>query len=336
MTLSESTFSFSLAGGVSLEHPVLRLGHTYGDLHQLSIFCSVSDKYRATKPLEWQHGWVPSFPGWDSESIVGTDGLSRYRKKTHLQLVATKDQERQLQESGYSHVRAIGLPFCYVPNQKILRPKNSAIFVFRHGIFEKDTRLEMLASISRAAHEASQLNVAPFMLIHGSDVNEKVVINAKELGVTLILGGHPQDINSLKRVRQVFEYFETVVTDYIGSHVLYATICGAHVSFIDAVETWIVPNSTFYRNNPLTFSTAELRNRLVSSASEMRKTIHSLGVVDKETALAEAGFHNTPSPEEIIELVGWEKNSLKSVIDFARVFKGNLWLASRALDYLKS
>jgi hypothetical protein len=210
------------------------------------------------------------------------------------------------------------------------------IFVFRHGTLEEDTTSEMLSSIRRVAHASTQMDLAPFMLIHGSDVNERLEMNARKFGVTLVLGGHPQDINSLSRVRQVFEYFDTVVTDYIGSHVLYAMICGAHVSFIDPVEEWRAPNNSFFRNNPLNSSTRELRNRLVSNASAMKETIQGLVLVDKESALVEAGYINLPPVTEINHLVGWDTNSLKLPTDFARVIQGNLWLAARAVEFLRS
>lgn len=320
--------------------PYQRLGHAYGDLYLAAEHCGLSEPPPFSAPFEWQHGWKPSFLDISPESIVGTDGLSHLRRGTYLQLVATRAQADLLRESGYKKVAAIGLPFTYVPAQGFNRKSESKLHVFSHSTHEDVARFQMafrqidlIAELYRGEET--------YMMVHGANLTSAVVEYAKQRKVRIILGADSGDTQSLVRVRQIFESFDRVVTNYVGSHVLYAMIAGAKISFVEFPKTEPlephVQNSKFLRNSPFSHSDFQQTQVLFSRPEILSRFLLEAGITDSKSAFDEAGGAEKPSPEELARLLGWNQPArFQKITHFRSMVQGNLWLGALLLDKLVS
>jgi hypothetical protein len=309
--------------------PYFSTGHAYGDFPLLTKYCGFEKPPTRPVPYEWQHGWMPSFLSWPTEALIGTDGLSRFRKESHLQLVASDKQALQIEQDGYKSVAAIGLPFTYVVAQGYSRINNSRLYVLEHGTFQDKDRFQTTLNKIYRVLEISK-EKSPYMLIHGADLNEEVISFAREKKVRLVLGAHNNDETSLKRVRQIFETFETIATDYIGSHVLYSTLSGAVVEFVKTdlppIQEMDLPERKFYRNSPEAKVQHGISRALYQEAPKLAELIVNNGLDALTGAQREAGFFNQPSPSTLRKLLGFHIEGPKVMVNFHRTWQANEWI----------
>ncbi len=323
--------------GQSLVPPVYKRGHSYGDLYVAASYCGLPKPPPTSLAFEWQHGWIPSFLDLSPEGVVGTDGLSYLRKHTHSQLVATKKHADFLTDSGYDRAVPIGLPFLYVPPQGFRRAKEHSLYVFSHTTYSDLSRHEKaIMQINHIADRASETD--KYMMIHGANLSSETVRYARQKGIRILLGADDADINSLVRVRQIFESFGTLKTDCIGSHVLYALISGMTIQFVQS-DRRVSPYSTLpegeiYKNSPCALSDVEQYKIMYSSPKYLTRLLADAGIVDELSALREAGAESKLTPKELSRLLGW--GSLP--VNVLRVLKakvvGNLWLIKKFKRHL--
>ena len=328
-----------LPGEQQSEGPEFSRGHTYGDMFHLAQYCGIPKPPYRPIPFEWQHGWVPTFLPWPTESLVGTDGLSFLRKKTHLQLVATQNQASHLIQAGYKKVAAIGLPFTYVENQNFTRVPNSRLYVLEHNTYEdSDRESDTMRKIDTVVNFSKDKE--PFILIHGADLNNEIIRYANNLNVNLLLGANNADSNSLKRIRQIFETFEYIFTDYIGSHVLYAVLSGAKIEFIKfklpAFSKEFAPLRKFSHNSPSAQIAHELTRELSAPSETLNRFMTQNNLYTIEGAEVESGLKMHPSPDRLRRLIGWDATTPKIIVEFSRTVKSNSWLLRHGIKSLTS
>ncbi len=329
----------SLPGEQQSEPPEISAGHTYGDMFHLSQYCGFPKPPYRPIPFEWQHGWVPTFLPWPTECLVGTDGLSFLRKRTHLQLVARQNQANELGQAGYTKVAAIGLPFTYVEHQNFTRVEKSRLFVLEHNTFQDaDREYDTKRKIDTIVNFSEDKE--PFMLIHGADLNLEIMRYAKNRNVRLILGANNSDSKSLMRIRQIFETFEFIHTDYIGSHVLYGVLSGAKIEFIKtnshALSKESVPSRKFFYNSPDAQVAHDLTRKLSASPEILNRFMTQNNLYNSDGAKVEAGLDNHPSPEKLRRLLGWHVSAPKLVINLTRTAASNTWLLKHGINRISS
>lgn len=319
-----------LPSGRALAEPHVKRGHTYGDMYLAARYCGFEEPPLASVPFEWQHGWAPSFLELSPEAIVGTDGLSYLRRGSHLQLVATTKQAVLLQSSGYKKAEAIGLPFTYVKPQGFKREIDTVLYVFTHSTYQDyNRRDEPYHQIDRIFQLSG--GEKTYMMLHGANLTQDCADYAEGKGVKIILGADNGDIESLRRVRQIFESFEVVVTDSLGSHVIYAMISGAKVEFVNSSKTNKafdeLPDRKYFRNSPYALSDFAQYKRLQSHSEVLNRTLSESKITDSNSAWLEAGGLNKPSPEDLSLLLGWRKTRRFSAgVKLKSSIKGNFWL----------
>jgi hypothetical protein len=178
------------------------------------------------------------------------------------------------------------------------------------------------------------------MLIHGADLNLEIMRYAKNRNVRLILGANNSDSKSLMRIRQIFETFEFIHTDYIGSHVLYGVLSGAKIEFIKtnshALSKESVPSRKFFYNSPDAQVAHDLTRKLSASPEILNRFMTQNNLYNSDGAKVEAGLDNHPSPEKLRRLLGWHVSAPKLVINLTRTAASNTWLLKHGINRISS
>lgn len=176
----------------------------------------------------WQHGVIGPWQEHAPETLAfATPHLARWPM-----FVAREEQVSALRAAGARDVAAIGMPFAYVPPSGLPRAKGSLLVVPTHtlagAVFEDRRPFQRYADyIKSIAPRFSRVVVC----VHPSCVKNGLWINEfSKLGIEVVTGAKVNDINSLARMRALFDQFEFVTTNGWGSHVAYALACGARVS----------------------------------------------------------------------------------------------------------
>lgn len=196
----------------------------------------------------WFHGVHPDLPPTLRYYI------REYRSfLKHRVLVHRADQAALLKQAGYP-AKAVGAPFIYVPELHIPRCPNSAIFFPKHIVSGQDGMISksLLNHLNRLKERFETVAVS----VHGECYRDGRLIGfLEENGFQWVRGADIHDLNSLIRMRTIFQSFEYVVSDCYGSHLSYAIYSGAKVL---AVEPWdeylfedvIQQQPSFWKNEP--------------------------------------------------------------------------------------
>jgi hypothetical protein len=178
-----------------------------------------------------------------------------------------------------------------------------------------------------------------YMMVHGANLTKDSIEYASSKGIDVIFGADNGDSQSLVRVRQIFESFDVIVTDYIGSHVLYAILSGAHVRFADFSSFGIresrLPDREHYRNSPHAASDFYKYEVLFSEPKILNHLLQEAGICDPDSALREAGGTEKLSPEELKGIFGWNKSiRFPKAARLGSSIRGNLWILKRLFTRL--
>lgn len=173
----------------------------------------------------WTHGWrfqdlqIPI-------QLLPPDSIHR-----PLHLVATKEHEEFLLHHGFSRSWAVGLAFAYVdPDPSVKRMPGSLlvmpphIFSYTDFTWDEESYCEYIQSI------ASNFSRVVFCICQEAIKKNHWLDNLKKHNFDYVSGANSSDINSLARMRKLFDSFESMTTNAFGSHVLYASYCGVKVS----------------------------------------------------------------------------------------------------------
>ena len=280
----------------------------YGNEEVLSAYAG----RRAILPPQtaWQHGWVPSFEKiLTPEQIVGEDGLSRFRKDWTY-YVAREDQAEALRDFGYSSVHAIGLPIVYTARVgETGRRAGSLLAVPHHSGPKSIKSLDTHEAFARYLRDRRPDFSSVTVLIHGWDWQTGVRTTYEALGLKTIQGANRSDRSSLERICRLFSTYETVLSNYLGSPIVYAADLGARVAVGgDAPPSsglMLAYENKIFRNSIEMVFATHLAERWQSEPTLQFLTREP---VDAETAVDwgrfEVGEDCRRSPEEIAELFG--------------------------------
>ena len=268
----------------------------------------------------WMHGWN-HFDFVNKEDILtiaydvnqhqpGQPKFVIPAQKRRPYLVATKEQEVFLQENGFPDTRAVGLPFAYIdPDPSTKRIPGSLLVMPPHIPVEETVIFEYLDYIKSISQHFSRI---VFCLHMASIVDGPWVSNVNAYGFEYVTGAGGRDRNALYRMRKIFDSFEYMTTKSIGSHVLYASLCGVKVSmttpYIDVrMEDYMVQAGWGESEH---MKKVELYVKMGSYNFLSKKFpqffVEPQNAVEQvEWAKREIGFYNKVSFEELGRLFRW-------------------------------
>jgi hypothetical protein len=206
------------------------------------IVWSTADFYGASSLVGARSRFFPSMPSasWTHGCIFGVNPewpifLSKHESYFSKHLV-TNSQQRDALEFLNKDVVAVGLPFAYAHRRfysnNIVRTINR-LYVPAHSIAMQD-----LHSGFKELMVAALKMQCDHILLNSNDYNKlmgKKGFNF-DLSVTnikIIRGANVKDRCCLERMVNIFQATKVIVTDAIGSHLFYATLCGCEVSIVD-------------------------------------------------------------------------------------------------------
>jgi hypothetical protein len=188
------------------------------------------------------HGWIPAYHNVHPALIAlhkkaGQEKDHDFQaqidfEKEHVrQWVARPDQAEYLRRHGYRHVRAIGLPFCYLPEAKEERVPGSLLVMppHGHGTHGPDDPLAEAYAEAIAARRDAFSEV--LLCVSVDDMIKRQWVSAFEKrGIPVVVGADQSEPDTLVRFKRLLSRFEFITTNGFGSQIAYAACCGAKVS----------------------------------------------------------------------------------------------------------
>ncbi len=187
---------------------------------------------RYYKPLaDWDHGWT----------YIQTPNIDYYKVLISNKLnfvVSNKEKASNLREYTSNKVSLAPLPFYYYYNniltqrlrinnkdRLLIMPAKTLNFANLNNKTFIQYQKTFIENIIEAKKEFKEIAIC----IHNNDIKIWDNIIGKNK-VTIIRGADPIDNNSYKRMYQIFSNFEYMITNYFGSHIVYAASMGIKVS----------------------------------------------------------------------------------------------------------
>jgi hypothetical protein len=185
-------------------------------------------------PGHWMHGWLPSYHNvhplifathkklsGSSESEAERD-IAR-EKETVALWTGREDQAQYLRGQGYARVKAIGLPFAYLPAFEGPRIPGSLLVMPPHAQLTRgpeDPLAEAYAeSIASKRNEFSEI----WLCLNVEDYRAGQWIESfRKRDIPMLVGAEPGDPMTLHRLKCLLSSFEYVTTNGFGSHIAYA------------------------------------------------------------------------------------------------------------------
>jgi hypothetical protein len=171
----------------------------------------------------WLHGWI----WWSNPSSRDLMFDPNLARKKHV--VACEDQAKSLTEEGFSDVVVGGLPFAYTDESNVLRQRDTLLAMPPHSAeYEKISKpLNVYFDYLESQRKNFQ-NIV--VCLHYIDYSEGMCNQIRRRGLVPFRGARPDVSGSLQRMRALFETFEYVTSNTMGSHIAYALFCGCRVS----------------------------------------------------------------------------------------------------------
>lgn len=232
--------------------------YSYGDNYVVARYCNFKKTPKGING-EWQHGNIIPERNFHPELVIGSDGLSKFRKEKKY-YVARQDQVDYLLKEGFKNVIAIGLPIVYVEKPKETRIKNSLLLMPSHSLSGIDYKVAEVKFIDSIKHLFPTFDLV-VCCIHKNDFDKNLWIDSmKKEGIDTLIGADDNDANTYPRLASLFSQFEYLITDDFGSHIAYASYFGCKISIIENQHidfeiqnfNWnkLLIEAPFYKNNP--------------------------------------------------------------------------------------
>lgn len=302
-----------------------RRGHisqAYGALAITKRYCGIDKAAKVEIPGYWMHGWIPAYHNVHPALIalhkepgqgVDHDFLSQieHDKAEVIQWVSRRDQKDYLKRHGYRHVHAIGLPFGYLPEDRVARVPGSLLVMPPHGhdSHGPDDPLarEYAAQIALKSKAFSEI----YVCLAADDYARNQWRRAfEEHGIPVITGADQADPNTLRRLKRLFGRFEFVTTNGFGSHIAAAAAAGAKPSVFGPYAEFPLPRIRLTHAVKMYPELAGTAFDLVD-APALKAAYPFLFVQPEEASdltewgLNELGTDNVLDPEELKTAFGW-------------------------------
>lgn len=202
----------------------------YGSLQTAFAYAGRSMPARYKVRGLWQHGCLGPWEAVTPGALVFNAPGAQERPV----FVARREEADFLHANGYPHARAIGVPILYAPPSGLARVPRSLLIMPTHTLVgdkfpDRSDFVRYADEMKELAADFDQVTVC----IHPScKRNGLWVSEFAERGFTMVLGAQTNDANALRRMRALFDQYDTVTTNGWGSHVAYALAFGAKVALI--------------------------------------------------------------------------------------------------------
>ena len=177
----------------------------------------------------WLHGWK-----WYDLNDIRLIGMRDLRRRSSLVVVATPEQRISLNEAGLENVLVGGLPFSYVldiPLEHSFQTfgDRDTIVVLPKSQDGERMRPSSLSLIEKVLSDSDTRSRSVFCVYKGdyeSGLNEQ---KFKGIDIPFIVGASPTYPLDLLRTKKIFAGFKRLITNTIGSHIVYAGALGLEV-----------------------------------------------------------------------------------------------------------
>lgn len=285
------------------------LSCVYGADRVAAAYCSLRHEL-VRVPGIWQHGSTSRRRSFHPALIVGGLGSYDTVKSRERFWVAREDQAAVLEEHGYRHVKAIGLPVVYLQRTDTVRLPGSLLVMPVHSLDETahswqfPEYADYIDSI-RSRFSCVVICIHPTCRKKGYWWPE-----FERRGYTLVEGAYGTDSNSLFRLQKLLQSFEFVTTNGYGSHLVYAPLFGAKMSIAGPyakITEEDLRDAHLYREVP------EVLGPTIEAISESCVRCDfpfffrepQRAEVYQVWAREETGYDCRISPSEMIRLFGW-------------------------------
>jgi hypothetical protein len=301
-----------------------RQSHIYHAHKVVSEYCGLAEPRDI--PGHWIHGWIPAHHNvhpfiFGTHKKVG-DGDERdfaaqvaEEKDTVQHWVGRKDQELYLRSQGYRHVKAIGLPFAYLPPMDEGRIAGSLLVMPPHSHRNHGKGDALAEAYADAIADKRKAFSEIWCCLNVDDYQRGEWIDAfRKRNIPVFVGAEIGDPASLYRLKRLMSTFEYVTTNGFGSQIAYAAAAGAKLSiygpFADCPRAQMAKSFVATIEPSLVDALVEFQTEAV-----LRRHYPFLfvdpenAVVQEEWGRKEIGADIRLDPNEIMRLFGWHDST---------------------------
>ncbi len=260
----------------------------------------------------WQHGWI-WWGAKSSEELMIDKSL-----KNESRFIVSKDAEKNiLKAEGFKKVWVGGLPFAYTVSSNLNRVAGSLLAMPTHTAEQTDDQtkhkfknfyIEYLDYLESIKEQYSSVWVSVYDLDHSQELVNEIM----KRGLYPIKGAQHNDMNCLQRMRSIFDTFEFVTSDSIGSHIIYSmysgckvSICGPDLLQVDSDFRVNEVSKSFSENYIKTQVYYSSRKYVTENFKFLFVDKPSSGFCSEEYAKKAIGFNNKLQRDEILEALQW-------------------------------
>ena len=219
----------------------------YGYSRWLADYLKVN--YQETS-VGFQHGWI----WWDVNDLALPAGIDPNWKR-HSKLLTQDEFVREGVEKLGKKAVACGLPFlnyydyACVPQEKV----SQNLYIPPHSN-SSENRTEAILDCIKAAKD--KYKNCSIMLAY---CDRKLEPEIKDWFEKVEIGAGDLETNSFKRMANIFQQYDTAITDITGSHILYARYAGIKIGLDAELFQNSIKNDIAY--NPSLFTLEYINNR---------------------------------------------------------------------------
>lgn len=299
------------------------ISHAYG-AHLIARDYAGIAEANPVVPGYWMHGWIPAYHNRHPAIVAlhkkdgqhdGYDYLAQIREEKEItqQWVARSDQAEYLVREGYKHVKAIGLPFAYLPDIDVKRIPGSLLVMPPHSHRNRGPEDPLAEAYADAIAALKPQFEHIWVSLHEDDLAKNQWLTSFERrGINVMSSVDQSNPNTLLELKNMLMHFECVTTNGFGSHIAYAAFCGARVSVFGPFADF--PYERMARTHAVKMfpELLDLAHWLCSEDA-MRQNYPFLfcephkAVELADWGAAEIGYQHRMSSEALVEAFGWPK-----------------------------
>lgn len=225
-------------------------------------------------------------------------------------LVANNRIKEFLEGHGVQCVEAVGLPIIYVPTSNVPRRRKSVLIMLAHSLPSTRADNDVNRFVEYALELQLQGNYVCFCVHSDCYLQNNITLELDKRNIDWFIGSSVADAYSLKRMRNVFEYFETVCSNVIGSHFFYAQLFGAKFYFSEPFHEY---KAEQFRNDPLLkndtirldFGIKQTTKRMLYEKYPDYISSNQNAICNRELAEEACGLSHKVEPGALANLLGW-------------------------------
>tara|TARA_Y100001968_G_scaffold333884_1_gene400575 strand:- start:2952 stop:3953 length:1002 start_codon:yes stop_codon:yes gene_type:complete len=273
----------------------------FGAAHQILKLSQNLRPYLPRSFAYWQHGWF----FWPVKYSEGLFAFEVSSKRDYSFIVSSEYLYQLLIKEDYLYPQKAPLPFYFTETLKPNRIKNSLLAMPPHSA-ERE-RIESLKLIKLYLDYLVSIKSdfeTIYVCLFSLDASPELCNEITKRGLFWVIGGWPDDQNSLQRLRYLFETFEYVSLSCMSSAFIYAlycnckvSICGPYIteySIQSSERNQIVVDELFRFHEYTKF---KYKNFFLKHPAE--------GVQNYSHALDEISPKTNEDPKDIARLLGW-------------------------------